>query len=381
MHWWCGISALAGALRRRVWIDMKRYKIYPSFYICLVAPPGVVAKSTSIDVAMKLLRKVPGINFGPDSVTWPSLVEKFEECSEAFEFNDLWYPMSALTLEASELGSLLQPQDRSMIDLYITLWDGRDSYKKATKHSGSDNVEAPWINMLAGTTPNWIADNMPKATIGGGLTSRIIFVYAKHKEKFIAFVDEFVDPTDQEIAEKLLEDLQTISTTVCGPFKISAKAREWERDRYVHFWSVETADMNTALLEGYAARKQTHLFKTAMVCSAARGDSRIIEMEDLQLAAQMLDDLEGDMQKVFSSIGRTEDSLNAERFIDFVQKKGVVPYDEAYRMIHLAFPDFRNFEGILHGALNSGQILMTVTAKGVILSGKPQKPISPDTLV
>lgn len=381
MHWWCGISAIAGTLRRRTWIDMRRYKIYPGFYICLVAPPGVVAKSTSIDVAMKLLRKVPGVNFGPDSVTWPALVERFEECSEAFDFNDLWYPMSALTLEASELGSLLQPQDRQMVDLYITLWDGRDSYKKVTKHSGSDNVEAPWINLLAGTTPNWIADNMPKATIGGGLTSRIIFIFADRKEKYIAFVDEFVDPTDAAIAEKLLEDLVYISETLCGPFSFTEEARAWERRRYENFWATEAIDMNTALLEGYAARKQTHLFKTAMVCSAARSDSRLINIDDLQLAARMLDDLEPDMQKVFSSIGRTDQSLNAERFIDFVCKKGSIPYHEAYRMIHLQFPDFRDFEGILAGAVQSTQIILTATPAGIILSAPPEKKITPETLV
>ena len=34
MHFWCGVSALAGVLRRRVWLDLKRYKIYPNFYVC-----------------------------------------------------------------------------------------------------------------------------------------------------------------------------------------------------------------------------------------------------------------------------------------------------------------------------------------------------------
>ncbi len=370
MHFWAGVSAIAGALRRRVWLDMRRYKIYPNFYICLVAPPGVIAKSTSIDVAMKILRRVPGIKFGPDTVTWPALVVAFSQSSESFCIGDTWYPMSAMTLEASELGSLLVPQDREMVALYITLWDGRDTYNKVTKNSGSDAVEAPWINMLAATTPNWIADNMPKATIGGGLTSRMIFVYGDRKEKYIAFVDEYVSPLDYQVADKLAADLEHIATKLCGSMSITEAARQWERERYEHFWKYDALDMNTALLEGYAARKQTHLFKTAIVISASHRDDLVIDVEDLQLAAQMLDDLEPDMQKVFSTIGRTEDSINAERFIEFVRKKGKLPYDEAYRAIHAAFPDFRDFEGILSGALRSGQLEIQSSENGFLLAAR-----------
>lgn len=386
MHFWCGVSALAGAVRRRTWLDLKRYKVFCNFYVCIVAPPGVLAKSTSIDVAMKLLRRVPAAKFGPDTITWPALVTAFAAASESFEYQDAWHPMSALTLEASELGSLLVPQDREQVALYITLWDGRDSYSKVTKHSGSDIVEAPWINLIAGTTPNWVADNMPKAMIGGGLTSRMIFVYGDVKEKYIALVDEFVDPLDSEFSDKLVEDLIHISEALCGPFTISEAARAWERARYEHFWKVESLSMTTTLLEGYAARKQTHIFKTAMILSISRSDSRIIDVEDLQLAATMLDNLEPDMQRVFSSIGRTDESLHAERFIEFVRKKGTISYAEAYRMIHVYFPDFRDFEGILTGAVQSGQIRISASAAGPILDYvfnehvKKSEVITPETL-
>lgn len=356
MHFWTGVATLAGALRRRVWIDMRRYKIYPNFYVVHVAPPGIVTKSTTIDIGMKLLRAVPGIHFGPDVVTWPALVSAFAAVGERFEFGGEWFVESAMTLEASELGSLLNPQDREMVSLLITLWDGRDRHDKSTKGSGKDAVEGPWINLIAATTPHWIADNMPTATVGGGLTSRIIFVYADRKEKYIAFVDEHVSDADPGTAKALLEDLIEISKTLCGPFTITETARAWERARYENFWKTTVLSMNTDTLEGYAARKQTHLFKTAMVLSAARSASRTIELDDLQLASTMLEALEPDMQKVFSKIGRSEDSIQAERFIEFVLKKGIVTYEEAYQMIHTYFPDFRDFEGIVAGAIRSGQL-------------------------
>jgi len=70
MRFWAGVSAVAGALQRRVWIDQAYFKWYPNMYIIFVAPPGVVSKSTTSGVAMGLLRQVPGVKFGPDIVTW-----------------------------------------------------------------------------------------------------------------------------------------------------------------------------------------------------------------------------------------------------------------------------------------------------------------------
>ncbi len=358
MHFWAGVSAIAGALRRKVWIDMARFQWLCNMYIVFVAPPGVVSKSTTTDIAMDLLKEVPGIKFGPDVVTWPALVSAFAASSESFIYEDEWHTMSPLTLVASEMGSLINPQDREMVNLYITLWDGRKTFEKVTKMSGNDTVEAPWINMLACTTPHWIADNMPAATIGGGFTSRCIFVYADTKERFIPFVDEMSDTSDKHTRERLIKDLEHISLNIAGPYKIHPVARDWYRPIYEEFWNNASERMDDTILEGYAARKQTHLFKTALIIAASQRDERIITLEDLQLSMMMLEDVEATMNNVFSRIGRTEDSLHAEKFVQFVIRKGGVPYEEAYKMVYSHFTDFRDFEGVVSGAVRSGQLVL-----------------------
>lgn len=387
MHFWSAVGTVAGCLRRRVWIDMKRFCWYPSFYIIFVGPPGIIAKSTTIDISTDLLRQVPGIKFGPNAITWQALVTAFAAASESFEYNAEWHPMSPLTLVASELGSLLNLQDKEMINLLIELWDGKKTYEKITKMSGNDIIEAPWINLQAGTTPHWIADNMPQAMIGGGLSSRCIFVYGDTKERYVAYVDEQVGAGDVEMRTNLIEDLERIAM-LTGPYTISTGAREWGRAWYERFWKDAASRMDDQMLEGYAARKQTHMHKVAMVLSASRSSSLILTSEDLQLANEMLEDLEQDMHRVFSRIGRTEDSMQAERFIDFVRRKGSVPYHDAYKMIHIYFPDFRDFEGILSGAINSGQLRIVSTAAGIMLQATsalpathsiPQAAITPDT--
>lgn len=362
MHFWAGVSAIAGCLRRKVWIDMKRFVWTPNFFIIFVAPPGIVAKSTTADISMELLRKVPGIKFGPDIVTWQALATSFAEVAESFQYGDEWIPMSPITLVASELGNLINPQDRDMVNLYINLWDGRKSLEKKTKGSGNDLVEAPWINMIGCTTPHWIADNMPTATVGGGFTSRCVFVYADKKEKLIAYVDEQTQATDDKHKTALIHDLEHISLNMCGPYEILEDARVWGRKWYEKLWTMRPEGLEDERMDGYVARKQTHMHKLAMVLAASRRDGLYIEAEDLAIADKMLEETEGGLAKVFSRIGRNEDSLQSERFISFIKRKRECTYQEAYLSIHSYFPDFRDYEGILNGAIRAG--LVTMMQKG-----------------
>lgn len=350
---------------------MKRFMWMPSFYIIFVAPPGIVSKSTTADISMDLLRQIPGIKFGPNSITWQGLVLAFENASEMFQLGEEFHPMAPLTFVASELGSLVNLQDRDMVNLLIEMWDGKKSYEKMTKMSGDNSIEAPWINIIGCTTPHWIADNMPPATIGGGLSSRCVFIYASEKEKYVPLVDEVVNGGDALLRNELIDDLEKISQ-LAGAFRISEPARVYERARYEHFWRSAAQRMDDKMLEGYAARKQTHLFKLGMVLSAARGDSLIIEDNDLYLANAMLEDIETDMPKVFSRIGRSDASLQAETLCEVIRKRGgVIPLGDAYKIVHQGFPNFKDYEGILLGLINSGKLISGSGPGGPTLRVEP----------
>lgn len=368
MHFWTGVSTIAGVLRRRVWLDMRYFIWTPCFYIVLVAPPGIVSKSTTAGVGMDLLRKVPGIKFGPQAVTWPALVQAFADAAEQFELNGEWHTQCALTLESSELGNLINPDDREMIDLLVTLWDSKTGgFTKVTKSSGTNIVENPWINMIACTTPAWIAGNFPEYMIGGGWTSRCIFVYAEKKEKFQAYPYKYTPPDHSETKAKLIQDLEHMSINLAGPFTLSPTAEAWGEAWYQRHYDKPPKHLEDERFAGYLARKQTHLHKLAMILSASRGDSQIIELDDLAVSEIMLTEIEKDMPKVFQKIGRTEVSVQAERFIEYVRVNSPVNYTVAYHYIHAQFPMFRDFESVCAGAVRAGFISMTMEGTNMIL--------------
>jgi|HubBroStandDraft_5_1064220.scaffolds.fasta_scaffold10844_6 hypothetical protein len=370
MHFWCGVSALASTLQRRVFVDMGYFRWHCNQYILLVAPPGIVSKSTTSDMAMSLARGIPSVHFGPDVITWPALVTAFAEIADTFQIGDEFHPQCALTLQASEFGNLFDPQNRELVDLFVNLWDSKTGdFVKKTKTSGNDRVENPWINMIACTTPAWIASNFPESVIGGGFTSRCLFVYAEKKAKLVAYPGRDVPPNIQATKLKLIQDLEHIATTISGEYKLTERAFEYGTKWYTQHYSEPPEELkNDDRFGGYLARKQTHIHKLAMVVAAACHDNLVITEDDLILANQMITSLEADMPKVFAKIGRSEVSIHAERFIDFVKlQNGAIRYEEAYAYAHKHFPLLSDFEDIVKGAVSSGQLRITPTPKGVLL--------------
>lgn len=367
MHFWAGVWAVSGALRKKVWMDQVAFRWVPNFFVVFVAPPGVVSKSTTAGVAESFLREIPGIQFGPDVVTWQSLVTSFAASCESFEYNGEYFPMSPLNLIASELGNLLDPSNKEMVNLFIDLWDGRKKLEKQTKMSGSDVVEGPWINLLGCTTPHWIAENMPASTVGGGLTSRCIFVYAEKKERLIAY-PKYNFPVDHaEVRHLLLQDLEHIAMNLCGEYILSDAARTWGESWYARHWAGAKENYQDERLEGYVARKQTHLHKLAMILAASQRDELVILPDDLALAEIMLNTTEVDLAQVFSRIGKSEESMQADRLLTFIERHGEAPYDSCYRVLHSAFPDARDFEGIVSGLIKAGYIQLVQRGAAMFL--------------
>lgn len=260
-----------------------------------------------------------------------------------------------------------------MIDLLVTLWDSKQGgFNKVTKNSGSDKIENPWINMIACTTPGWIAGNFPKYVIEGGFTSRCLFVYTDKKEKLVAYPIFHIPPGMLETQAKLAADLEHIATTLVGPYHLCEdkdnNARKWGEDWYDYHYAHPPAHLQDNRFGGYLARKQTHVHKLAMIIAASQRDELIISLADLELAATMVTDLETDMPKVFASIGRTEDSIQAERFVEFVRKNSPTTYMAAYKYVHAAFPFVKDYEGIVAGAVQAGLIKFDQT-KFVLTKG------------
>lgn len=356
MYFWVGVSAVAGALRRRVWIDQGFFRWLSNFYIVLVAPPGIVAKSTTASIGMNLLREVPNIKFGPDVVTWQALVQSLANSTEMFPLGDKFYPQSAITIESSEFGNFLNPNDREMVDVLVSLWDGKQgAFTKITKTQGSDEVINPWVNIVACTTPAWIAGNFPEYMIGGGFTSRCIFVYAEEKRRYVAYPGQTLPKEFLEMKLKLVQDLERISN-LAGPYEIDAQAIKWGEDWYERHYKSRPPHLNNERFGGYIARKQTHIHKLAMIMAAAKRDELVITTDELSDADRVVSALELAMPKVFSQIGRTEISRHMEELLSCIRAYREIEYMELFKSMFRLFPSSVEFEKAIQSLRTAGFI-------------------------
>ena len=356
MHFWVAVSTIAGALRRRVWIDQGYFQWTPNFYIILVAPPGIVSKSTTLSIGMNLLRQLEGIKFGPDAVTWQALTQALADANEGVLMADgTYHPMSCITISSSEFGTFLNPNDREMVDVLVSLWDGQlGVWEKRTKTQGSDRIENPWINIAACTTPGWIAGNFPEYLIGGGCTSRCVFVYGKQKRRLIAYPSAVLPPEFEQLQKDLVHDLEAISL-LRGAYHLTPQAIEWGTAWYENHYNNRPKHLDNERFAGYLARKQTHIHKLAIVLSASEKDDLIITKDNLEVASQIVTGLEADMPEVFSLIGMQGQAKFGNTIVSIVGSYGKIEQNKLFQLCFTTM-SYRDFQESLNASIVAGHI-------------------------
>lgn len=356
-HFWTGVSTIAGALRRQVWIQQHIFQWTPNFYIILVGPPGIAAKSTSIRLGHSLLEQVEGVTFGPKSMTWQGLTTALEDAQMEVPMppDGDYRTMSCLTCTVSELGTFLRPEDKELIDVLVDLWDGQEETWRRKLKEQSTVIKNPWINIIAATTPSWLQNNFPESMIGGGLTSRIVWVYGDTKRQLMAYPADHIDQevfADEE--KQLIEGLQQIAE-LKGEYELTKEAKAWGKEWYADLWKVRPMNMVSERYQGYISRKQTHIHKLAMVIAASFRDELYIDMDDLSMAADMVTALEPSMNRVFESIGIGDISRHVKELLAYIRAYGSITEKDLWRfMLPIMSP--KEFEEATRAAIKADYI-------------------------
>lgn len=363
-HKWTGIAVIAGALRRRVFIDMGYFKWRPNFFIFFVAPAGIVSKGTTVDIGISLLREVEGINFGPEALTWQALVQGLTKAQESFDTDEMYEgeplkeTMSAMTIVASELGTFLDPDDRAMIDALVSLYDCKDSgpWEKWTKSDGQEKIINPWINLIGCTTPTWISQHFNEHFIMGGFASRSIFLFADAKRKLVSYPSRHIGKDFELQREVLINDLRLIAE-LQGVYTITEDCYIWGEEWYEKHYYEQPEHLQNEKYRGYLARKQAHMHKLAMVLSASVGDDLVITREILELAGEEMAEVEKYMPKVFGEIGQTAQQSLAIEIFYYILPHGCLNRDEVYRHFFRVM-NFDEFEVCLRTLIHTNMIVL-----------------------
>lgn len=358
-HLWTGIFTLAATLQRKVFIDELHFQWTPNMYIILVGPPGVAAKSTTMRQGISLLENVEGVKFGPQSLTWQALLEAFAEAQTTVKFpgREDPQPMSCLSIGIGELGTFFDPQNKELTDQLTALWDGQlETARRRTKKDGETLIRNPWLNIIACTTPAWLRERFPKVAIGGGLTSRIVFVYGDTKRKHIAYPSQLnVDKRYYDEEKALVRDLQQISQ-ITGQYHLTPEALEYGSRWYKEIHTGKMPEhLRSGRFDGYISRKQSHVHKLAIILAAAKRDELTITLEDLQQAERYVSRIEPDMAKVFESIGVHESAQNLGEVETLIRNYRKISMKALYKELYKTM-DRNSFISSVDAAVSAGVI-------------------------
>jgi len=268
--------------------------------------------------------------------------------------------MSPITCSIPELGTFLKMEDQALVEVLIAMWDGQlENWGHQTKTSGNIEVKNPWLNLLACTTPSWLEQNFPSSMIGGGLTSRIMFIYGDKKRQLVPYPDELIQEADYVQHKKsLVEDLKRIAL-LTGPYALSPDARTWGRDWYTSLWSRRPTNMANDRYSGYISRKQTHIHKVALVLAAAQRDQLVIERGDLEEADILLTSIEPDMIKVFESVGVVDESRHVANILAHVRAYQWIDGSTLFNLLRNTVTE-KDFKNALRIAVEQGLVVVEV---------------------
>ena len=200
---------------------------------------------------------------------------------------------------------------------------------------------------------------MPDSMIGGGLISRILFIYGDVKRQFVPYPSDFVDENVFDaLTQDLVDDLRLIAD-MKGEYRLTTEAKEWGRAWYKQHWTKRPLHMASDRYGGYIARKQTHIHKLAIVFAASQRDDLKITLTDLKFAARTVTALEQDMDSVFKSIGLSDTAKNVREMLIYLKAYKELPRRELLKFC-LAIMNQREFKESMDTAISAGYMQMVV---------------------
>lgn len=323
-HTWCGLATVAGALQRKVYLRWGIGQvIYPNLYVVLIGPSGRTRKGVALGIAKDLLRQVPGVTITPESSSGKQstiMVMKRAGLDFIDPSDGKTKRHCSVTAFSEELSVFLGQSDISYLSALTDWYDSKDDWEYETVSRGKDSIKGICLNLVGGTAPDWIQSMIPQEAVGGGFTSRVIFIVEEQKRKLVP--EHTMTVREIELQEMLTRDLERINK-MAGPMEMSPGAKQLYVDWYVEQNMLAQAGkpaVDDPRFAGYNERRATHLRKLLMVCSATRSDDLWINEEDFHRAVKLLSGAEVNMHKTFGGFGRSRNSDATEAIKDWIEK-------------------------------------------------------------
>lgn len=322
---WAAISIISSTLERKVWVQLYSDPLYPNTYIILAGPAGA-GKTTVTHVAQRFLRGLGDHHLSASSLTKAALIDDLKDAErKIIRMNEdpSFIEYNFLSIVANELAVLIPAYDSDFMGALTDIWDGYGYSERRRSKDLKINMPAAQFNLLAGTTPAYLAGTLPPGAWDQGFLSRTSIIFSGENVVRPLFQ---INGTDETLYQSLLSDLKQISN-LFGKMKFSHEAAA-----LISQWHIEGGPPTPThpKLTSYCIRRTAHLCKLCMIICASDSDTKLITEGHFLKALDWLTSMEKIMPEIFKAMSTGGDAVAMKdcwhfAYQEFMGKKKPVP--------------------------------------------------------
>lgn len=404
---WCWYHMIGACLQRRVWIGPADQALFMNTFVILVGEPGigkgiaikevtafmrhwklfdVVGHSNNgksaedkqqVEMEQKSALKdameketqgkgqqsketIPPILFpqASDSTSYQSLIEAIGENYRSINYYHYdesqkkeiikTYRHSSVGFHLQELASLLRAKTEDITNFLLGLYDCPLDFEYRTITRGKDRVRRACVNLLAGTTPDYMQSTFDSKIVNQGFSSRTFYICATKNRKNVIRLPELT-PDQQQAKRELLDHIKKLSF-LYGQLRIEESTWAWLQNWWDEYESNKHMRSNhSPLLKGYYSRKQIHTLKLGAI--KYLGEYPTLEhpvpLEYFQDAALTLEKEEKFMHLALTLEGSTPMSRATKFTMDFLTQG-----PQKYIALHVELWKILGNKGLIEECLN-----------------------------
>lgn len=305
---WAAISAIGGALERKVWIQSQRERIFPNLYIFLAGPPGT-GKTRALMACRRLWEGLQTHHVSQLSLTKAAFIDTLAKAKKQVRASG-HYEIHSLLVAIPELGVLLPGYDSEFMNTLTHLYDCLPySESRRTAKEGPLSIENTVVNLIACTTPGFLVSVLPAGAWNEGFMSRVTIIYSDDtlKRAFHLMEDDASESEDPAMKKTLQDEMQRIAGLEgrVGWTKEGADLAEHYNE--IDFAKDEFPKPLHPRLLHYNTRRPVQFLKLCLISAVDRGQFEI-GIEDCYRARDWMVEAEDVMPEIFHQMASGGDS-------------------------------------------------------------------------
>lgn len=279
--YWAGMAVLAASVKKNVYFDRFKYKLYPNVYIIIVSAKSGLRKGIPLMFAAQLAESLGNLRVLNGRYTIQAALKELGD-QRTLENGEVLDNAQAIIL-APELKAFLvdDPAAMSILTDLQNTHEHEKNWSNTTKSSGVDILKSPCITLLGASNEALFEDFITSADMEGGFIARTFIIHESRRNVINSLMFEPVNKYPKNELEDYLKEVSKVK----GIFKMGPVARLQYKD-----WYTKLAENHFDDRTGTLERLGDQLLKASMLISLAREPNLIIDEEILTIAINKVEE-------------------------------------------------------------------------------------------